>query len=110
MIDLQEASQFVDAHARLMDRRRFDVLRWALCWRSRSSTAWAPAFAVGAIPVEDGVEGEKIRPVELSHWPGRPLRELIAPAVTAEDLDRLAAEQRADGGWDVDSDSLRRRA
>jgi hypothetical protein len=37
----------------------------------------------------------------FSPEPDRPLRALLSAEVVADDLGRLAAEQREDGGWDV---------
>jgi hypothetical protein len=65
--------------------------------------AWIPPS--GTIPVVGGAEGEAIKPLELSPEPGTPLRELMDPAVIEADLERLAGEQREDGGWEVDFDS-----
>jgi hypothetical protein len=65
--------------------------------------AWIPPS--GAIPVVGGAEGETIRPLDLSPEPRSPLRELLDPAVIEADLERLAGEQREDGGWEVDFDS-----
>jgi hypothetical protein len=56
----------------------------------------------GTMPVEGGAEDESMRPLDFSPLPDRPLREHIAPAALADDLDRIAAGQRADGGWDVE--------
>lgn len=56
----------------------------------------------GELPVAGGAEGERMRPLDFSPTPGRPLRELLAPEVIGADLERLAAEQADDGGWDVD--------
>jgi hypothetical protein len=56
----------------------------------------------GAMPIAGGAEGETLRPLDLSPSPDRPLRKLFASEVVAADLDRLAAEQLDDGGWDVD--------
>jgi hypothetical protein len=56
----------------------------------------------GAMAVKGGAEDEKIRPLDLSPTPGRPIRALFAPELIAADLDRLAAEQLSDGGWDID--------
>lgn len=56
----------------------------------------------GAIPVTGGSEGERIRPLQLTPEPDRPLRALIDPGVIATDLDRLERGQHPDGGWDVD--------
>lgn len=56
----------------------------------------------GVLPVEGGLEDEVVRPLELSPLPDRPLRRRLLPDVVAADLDRLAADQRDDGGWNVD--------
>ena len=45
---------------------------------------------------------EVIRPLEFSPAPVTPLRKYLADDVVAADLDRLAAGQREDGGWDID--------
>jgi len=58
--------------------------------------------ASGTMPVEGGAEDEKMRPLDFSPQPDRPLRALLAAEVMADDLERLAAEQPPDGGWDVD--------
>jgi hypothetical protein len=62
--------------------------------------AWIPES--GSMPVAGGAEGEQIRPLDFSPEPGRPLRARFSPEVIAADLERLAAEQREDGGWEVD--------
>ncbi|MFD3486355.1 hypothetical protein [Streptomyces sp. NPDC058665] len=54
------------------------------------------------LPVEGGGEGETLRLLDFSPRPGRPLRALLDPAVVADELDQLAADQREDGGWGVD--------
>jgi hypothetical protein len=56
----------------------------------------------GAMHVAGGIEDEQIRPLDFSPLPGRPLRELFSSEVIERDLDRLAAEQLEDGGWEVD--------
>jgi hypothetical protein len=56
----------------------------------------------GELPVAGGLADETIRPLDISPRPGGPLRALFDPAVIEADLDRLAGEQREDGGWDVD--------
>jgi hypothetical protein len=61
--------------------------------------AWLPAS--GELPVEGGIEGEYLHPIDISPRPGRPLRDVIAPEVIQADLDRLAAAQQGDGGWPV---------
>ena len=63
---------------------------------------WAHVPADATLPVAGGAEGEAMRPLDLSPEPGRPIRRRIAAGVIEADLDRLEAEQRDDGGWDVD--------
>ena len=64
---------------------------------------WATALpADGTLPVEGGLADEVIHPLEFSPWPDGPLRRHLSAAVVATDLDRLAAGQQPDGGWDVD--------
>lgn len=58
--------------------------------------------ASGALPVSGGVEGETLRPLYVSPRPDRPLRRAMPAAAIDGDLDRLEAEQKPDGGWDVD--------
>jgi hypothetical protein len=55
----------------------------------------------GELPVPGGLPDEKLHPLDHSPRPG-PLRRHIAPAAIERDLDRLAAEQRPDGGWEID--------
>jgi hypothetical protein len=64
---------------------------------------WAAELPADAtLPVEGGLPDEVIHPLEFSPWPRGPLRDRIDPKVVAADLDRLAAGQRDDGGWEVD--------
>jgi hypothetical protein len=56
----------------------------------------------GSVPVTGGAPDEQIRPLDFTPLPDRPLRELFAADAVSADLDRLAGEQHADGGWDVD--------
>ncbi|MFI7125569.1 hypothetical protein ACIBQ1_07725 [Nonomuraea sp. NPDC050153] len=58
--------------------------------------------ADGRVPVEGGIEGESLRPLDFAPHPGRPARDLFEPDVIAADLVRLAGGQKDDGGWDVD--------
>jgi len=62
--------------------------------------AWLPADAT--TPVPGGKPGEAMHPLDFSPEPGRPIRALLDPQAIERDLDRLEAEQRDDGGWDVD--------
>ncbi|MPZ74776.1 MAG: hypothetical protein GEU74_16440 [Nitriliruptorales bacterium] len=55
----------------------------------------------GVVAVDGGIEGEVFHPLDFSPNPGRPLRRLFPDHVIAADLDRLEADQRDDGGWDV---------
>ena len=56
----------------------------------------------GTMAVQGGTEDEKMRPLDFSPEPERPLRALLSSQVIADDLARLAADRRDDGGWDVD--------
>jgi hypothetical protein len=56
----------------------------------------------GELPVEGGAEDEKLRPLDFSPWPDRPLRQQVRPEAIAADLERVAGGQRPDGGWTVD--------
>jgi hypothetical protein len=55
----------------------------------------------GELPIAGGIEDEKLRPLDYSPAPG-PLREHLAPEQIERELDRLAGEQRDDGGWEID--------
>ncbi|MDQ7909297.1 hypothetical protein RB614_32730 [Phytohabitans sp. ZYX-F-186] len=57
--------------------------------------------ASGTVPVEGGIEGESMRPLDFAPHPG-PVRDLLPPALVEADLARLAAAQGEDGGWSVD--------
>ena len=64
---------------------------------------WAGVLpADGTLPVEGGLADEAVRPLDFSPAPGTPLRAHLDDAVFAADLDRVAAGQREDGGWEVD--------
>jgi hypothetical protein len=56
----------------------------------------------GALHVEGGAEDEQIGPLDFAPLPDSHVRRRLADGVVAADLDRLAAEQRDDGGWEVD--------
>jgi hypothetical protein len=56
----------------------------------------------GLLVVEGGTENEVLRPLELARRPDHAGRRLYDDAVIERELDRLAAEQRDDGGWTVD--------
>jgi hypothetical protein len=58
--------------------------------------------ASGEIPVQGGLEGEKLTPLDFAPVPGRPLHGLLSAEAIEKDLDRLTDEQRDDGGWVVD--------
>lgn len=60
---------------------------------------WVPDD--GAVPVAGGEEGETLHLLDLSPEPGS-ARSLFRPDAVATDLDRMAATQLPDGGWDVD--------
>ena len=56
----------------------------------------------GRIRVRAGTEDEALRPLDVASYPNRPARTLFSPDVISDDFDRLAGEQRDDGGWTVD--------
>jgi hypothetical protein len=58
--------------------------------------------ADGTVRVQGGTDAEMLRPLDLSPDPNGPVRRLFDPTVIAADLDRLAREQQADGGWSVE--------
>ena len=49
-----------------------------------------------------GVEGETLRPLDLSPRPGSRSRELVTQPQIEAHLDRVESEQREDGGWMFD--------
>jgi hypothetical protein len=59
----------------------------------------------GRLPVSGGVSDEALRPLDLAPDPGRPARAILDDAAIAADLQRLAGDQREDGGWSVDFQS-----
>jgi hypothetical protein len=58
--------------------------------------------ASGILHVEGGLPDEVVRPLDLAPRPDGPVQGRLDPAVIAADLDRLADEQRPDGGWEID--------
>ena len=59
----------------------------------------------GRLRVVGGLPDETLWPLDLAPEPGRPVRTLLDEAAVAADLERLAAEQKEDGGWSVDFQS-----
>jgi hypothetical protein len=59
----------------------------------------------GLLHVTGGAEDEYMRPLDFAPLPGGPARSLFDPTVVDADLERLAGDQQADGGWTVDFDS-----
>jgi hypothetical protein len=57
--------------------------------------------AEGTLPVHGGIEGEVLYPLDLSPHPGSLSRRLFDEKIIEADLDRLAREQKDDGGWTV---------
>jgi hypothetical protein len=55
--------------------------------------------------VVGGLPEEALWPLDLAPESGRPARALLDEATIAADVDRLAREQREDGGWSVDFQS-----
>jgi hypothetical protein len=59
----------------------------------------------GRIAVPGGKEDEAVGPLDFSPYPDRPSRRLFSTDVIEAELERLASEQRDDGGWTVDFQS-----
>jgi len=74
----------------------------ALEARDELERLWRHVPADGTMAVTGGSPGEAMRPLDFSPEPARPIRRLLDPRTIEADLDRLEAEQRDDGGWDVD--------
>jgi len=55
----------------------------------------------GPTPVAGGAEDEALYLLDFSPYADAPSRESFTPDAVAADLDRLAGEQRPDGGWVV---------
>lgn len=55
----------------------------------------------GPTPVTGGSEGEVLHPLDFTPHPETPSRASFTKDTIAADLDRLAAQQQADGGWTV---------
>jgi hypothetical protein len=62
--------------------------------------AYIPAD--GRVPVSGGSAGETMRALDFAPHPGRPARSLFEEATIEAELDELASQQQADGGWRVD--------
>jgi hypothetical protein len=62
--------------------------------------AFVPAS--GELPVSEGADDEKLRPLAISPLPDRPLRALMPAGAVARHLEELEREQLPDGGWTVD--------
>jgi hypothetical protein len=56
----------------------------------------------GLVPVTGGQEDETMRALDFAPTPGHPARELFSTQVVSAELERLADQQRDDGGWEVD--------
>ncbi len=58
--------------------------------------------ADGLLHVAGGADDEFMRPLDFAPFPGGPARSLFDPGLVEAELERLAAEQRPDGGWTVE--------
>lgn len=58
--------------------------------------------ADGRLQVVGGLPDEILRPLDLAPQPGGRARTILDDAAVAADLERLASEQKEDGGWSVD--------
>jgi hypothetical protein len=59
----------------------------------------------GRVRVTGGLPDETLWPLDLAPEVGRPARTILDEAAVAADLQRLAGEQKEDGGWSVDFQS-----
>jgi len=58
--------------------------------------------ADGSIHVDGGTDDETLHPLDLAPDPNGPARTLLTAEAIAADLDRIAREQKPDGGWQFD--------
>jgi hypothetical protein len=56
----------------------------------------------GTRPVEGGIEGEQLRPLDFAPDPGSVVRSHLSPDAVEADLARVEGGQQEDGGWTVD--------
>jgi hypothetical protein len=91
VLELRFALWFLDAIA--------DDVPGAADQMRRLASAIPPS---GSLPVPGGTADEKLRLLDFTPLPDRPLRKLFAADAVAADLEQLAGEQRPDGGWTVD--------
>lgn len=59
----------------------------------------------GRLRVAGGLPDETLWPLDLAPEPRRPARTVLDEAAVAADLERLAGQQKEDGGWTVDYQS-----
>lgn len=59
----------------------------------------------GKLCVGGGLPDEALYPIDLAPEPGQPARGILDERLVSDDLERLAREQRNDGGWAVDFQS-----
>jgi hypothetical protein len=62
--------------------------------------AYLPAD--GVLPVEGGLAGEALRPMDYAPDPGTAVHDRLPPAAIEADLRHLAGQQQSDGGWPID--------
>lgn len=56
----------------------------------------------GVVAVGEGIEGEALRPLDLSPQPGARTRALFEESLIESHLDVVEREQKDDGGWEFD--------
>jgi hypothetical protein len=64
--------------------------------------ALASRVDLSAIAPAGGIEGETLRPLDLSPQPGSRSRELVSKAEIETHLDTVESDQQEDGGWQFD--------
>jgi len=122
--DHSAAEHFIWSAARLVDRHRYPFLiaegtADAIVEAPRTRLRGPPALAVdgpragidslatridpSAFTPTGGVDGETLRPLDISARPGTRSRRLFSDEQVEAHLDAVEAEQRQDGGWMFDS-------
>ena len=71
------------------------------CWPASASTSRRTADSASW----GGLPDETLWPLDVAPEPGRPARTVLDEAAVAADLERLAGQQKEDGGWTVDFQS-----
>ena len=106
---LERASEYCAAAIRALDEAPHALVLVASLWfadaiRDAVLVERLARFVprAGVLRVGGGAEDETVRPLDFAPRAGGPARALFSDTLIAAELERLAAEQQADGGWTVD--------